>query len=154
MEFNEATYIVALEGVSIWCLRQTVKAILQGGLGHKWFPGPVEFRMKCDEIMQPVKMALTQEAREARQRDERAREAPPYVSPDEHRRVMNLIAATRRERESRKAAERAPELVISDEERDDRLRRILALKDRPGITQEEIATRGVVERRLNQEETP
>lgn len=64
----EASYFLALEGVTRYGLSTAVKAILQNALGHAFFPSPPELRGQCDKAMQPHKEAREREYRRERDR--------------------------------------------------------------------------------------
>lgn len=72
LEFDEAVYIVALEGVTKWGLREAVRSILQGGLDHSFYPAAPEFRMHCNAIMRPVIEKIEKERREHLLREQEA----------------------------------------------------------------------------------
>jgi hypothetical protein len=88
----EASYFLALEGVTKYGLSTAVKAILQNALGHAFFPSPPELRGQCDNAMQPHKEAREREYR--RERDkypyEGRRERP--LTNDERARAAALMA--------------------------------------------------------------
>lgn len=63
-------YFVALEGVSRYALGEAVKTIIRGGLGHTFFPSPVELRQQCDKAI----ASHLEAARRIRQREQQARE--------------------------------------------------------------------------------
>lgn len=48
---NLAGYLIALDGVTRYGLTTAVKAILQGALGHAFYPSPPELRLQCNEAM-------------------------------------------------------------------------------------------------------
>lgn len=48
---DSAAYVVALKGATFYGLKEAVTAILQGALGHTFFPSPVELRQQCDKAM-------------------------------------------------------------------------------------------------------
>jgi hypothetical protein len=50
---NREAYYLALEGVTAYGLKEAVKSILQGSLGHGFFPAPPELRMQCNKTMEP-----------------------------------------------------------------------------------------------------
>ncbi len=52
-DMDRDMYFVALEGVSRYALSEAVKSIIKGGLGHTFFPSPVEFRQQCNKAMEP-----------------------------------------------------------------------------------------------------
>lgn len=47
----DASYQIALDGVTRYGLSEAVKAILKGSLGHRFYPNAVELRMECDKAM-------------------------------------------------------------------------------------------------------
>jgi hypothetical protein len=51
-EFDQQVYFLALDGTTRYGLAEAVKAIVQGALGHAFFPSPPELRMQCDKAMQ------------------------------------------------------------------------------------------------------
>lgn len=69
-EMDRRMYFVALEGVTRYALGEAVKAIIRGGLGHTFFPSPVELRQQCDKAIAPHLEA----ERRIRQREQQARE--------------------------------------------------------------------------------
>jgi len=72
---NKAAYYLALEGVSAFALKGAVKSILQGSLGHGFFPSPPELRIQCKKVMEPFEWEMERRRRQ-RQRDS---ERPPTV---------------------------------------------------------------------------
>jgi len=70
-----------LEGVTGPVLAAAVRAILQGALGHGFYPSPPELRIQCDAIQRLRQQVADRERRIARQREE-AR-AFPAVSHSE-----------------------------------------------------------------------
>ena len=52
VELSEASYFVALEGVTRYGLGEAVKNILRGALNHAFFPSPPELRIQCDKAME------------------------------------------------------------------------------------------------------
>ena len=69
-ELDRKMYHVALEGVSRYALNEAVKAIIRGGLGHTFFPSPVEFRQQCEKAIEPH----IRQAERIRRREEQARD--------------------------------------------------------------------------------
>jgi hypothetical protein len=72
-QVDKASYYLALDGVTRYGLSEAVKSIIRGGLGHTFFPSPVELRLACDRAQQPVRdmqrrITMTEENR--RDRDE------------------------------------------------------------------------------------
>lgn len=75
-EFDAAVYVVALDGVTQWALREAIRSILQGGLGHTFFPAAPELRMHCEKIYAPVLDRHNRMERERREREEAAEFRP------------------------------------------------------------------------------
>ena len=50
IETRKAAYLIALEGVSAWGLKEATKAILAGSLGHRWMPSPSELRIEIERL--------------------------------------------------------------------------------------------------------
>lgn len=93
LDFDEAIYIVALDGVTLWSLMEAVKSIIRGGLGHSFFPAPPEFRMHCNALMQPVYDRFERLERERRDREENASvENLPPRTEAERQRARELMA--------------------------------------------------------------
>lgn len=66
-------YHVALDGVSRYALNEAVKAIIRGGLGHTFFPSPVEMRQQCEKAIEPhIRQADRIRRREEQERDNAA----------------------------------------------------------------------------------
>lgn len=70
---DQHMYLMALYGVTRYSLSEAVKSIIRGGLGHTFFPTPVELKMECDRAQRPVldmqrRITVTEENR--RDRDE------------------------------------------------------------------------------------
>jgi hypothetical protein len=88
----EASYFLALEGVTKYGLSTAVKAILQNALGHAFFPSPPELRGQCDKAMQPHKEARERAYRRDRDKYpcEGRRERP--LTDDERARAAALMA--------------------------------------------------------------
>lgn len=70
LELARDMYFVALEGVTRYALGEAVKSIIRGGLGHTFFPSPVELRQQCDKAVAPHLEA----ERRVRQREQQMRE--------------------------------------------------------------------------------
>lgn len=69
-DLDRKMYQVALNGVSRYALNEAVKAVVRGGLGHTFFPSPVELRQQCEKAMEPH----YREAERVRIREAQARE--------------------------------------------------------------------------------
>lgn len=52
-EVVDASYFIALEGVTRYGLTKAVIAVLQNALGHPFYPQPPELRGLCDKAMVP-----------------------------------------------------------------------------------------------------
>lgn len=89
-EFDEAVYMVALEGVTRYGLSEAVRKIVQGALGHGFFPNPVELRMQCDKAMSfHREMRERIERRQALER-ERIPERAPLTEAEKARQVERM----------------------------------------------------------------
>lgn len=111
LDLAEASYFVALDGVTKYGLAEAVKAILQNALGHAFFPSPPELRGQCDKAMEPHR-----QAREEAYRREKSlyREVPRRTGPvtDEERErakalMARLNASFEKDKQSAQEAERA-----------------------------------------------
>lgn len=93
-EFDAAVYVVALDGVTQWALREAIRSVLQGGLGHTFFPAAPELRMHCEKVYAPVLDRLDREARERRAREEAAEFRPVEPkTPEQKARASAAYAA-------------------------------------------------------------
>lgn len=70
-QIEKASYYLALEGVTRYGLSEAVRAILQGKLGHAFFPSPPELRQQCDKAMEGHRWHRERERRETRYINER-----------------------------------------------------------------------------------
>jgi len=127
-EFDQATFFVALDGVTRYGLAEAVKAILQNALGHAFFPSPPELRGQCDKAMQWHE----DEARRIRHQERIAAERiPPRVEPTPEQKarvaaaheqfLASIDAGKTADREAQILAERA------------------SIRDRFGMTDETLA---------------
>ncbi|MEQ1941935.1 hypothetical protein ABMA32_05860 [Mesorhizobium sp. VNQ89] len=73
-QLNKAAYYIALEGVSGFALRSAVKRILQGSLGHGFFPSPPDLRLQCNQVMEPYVLEMQRSRRKSRIAEELPRE--------------------------------------------------------------------------------
>lgn len=90
---DKAAYYLALDGVTRWGLSEAVKAILQGRLGHAFFPSPPELRMECDKAMEwheQERQRVIRREQIERERREHAPKAEP--SPEARARVAAAYA--------------------------------------------------------------
>lgn len=62
-EVSTEVFLIALDGVTVHALQEATQAILRGKLGHAFHPSPPEFRLLCNQMMQPVYDELTKERR-------------------------------------------------------------------------------------------
>lgn len=109
---DKAAYYIALDGVTRHGLSEAVKAILQGKLGHTFFPSPPELRQQCDAAMEWHE----READRIRRREQMARERSPERSPlteDEKQRQEERMARFHAGINDQKAAE-AEALMASE----------------------------------------
>lgn len=88
-------YFVALEGVTRYALSEAVKAIIRGGLGHTFFPTPVELKLACDQAQRPIddmnrRVRLTDEQLRERREHERFQASK---TPEAKARVAALVAS-------------------------------------------------------------
>ncbi len=72
-DVEDASYLIALDGVTRFGLAEAVKFILRGALGHAFFPSPPELRIQCDKAMEWPE----REAERVRRREQIAREHIP-----------------------------------------------------------------------------
>ena len=95
-ERDEATFAIALDGVTRHGLFEAVRAILQGALGHAFFPNPPELRMQCDKAMEHHKSMRELIARRERVKRERPLPVPPLTAEQQARReeVMRRFHAS------------------------------------------------------------
>lgn len=84
---DKAAYYLALDGVRLHGLQVAVRAILQGALGHVFFPNPAELRIQCDKAMQHHVWMRDRIARQEQMRRERPPERGP-LSPEERERQI------------------------------------------------------------------
>ena len=111
---NREAYFIAVEGVTRYALYTAVTNILQGSLGHVFFPNPVELRQQCDAAMRPIHEQGQRELIRRQMRAEtvrrRARREP---TPDEKARVQAMVDGVHRRCDSIRAetARREPPLL-------------------------------------------
>jgi hypothetical protein len=79
---DKAAYYLALENVTRFGLAEAVKAILQGQLGHAFFPSPPELRIQCDRAMEHHKQMRERIARQERIASERLPDIPPRTADE------------------------------------------------------------------------
>src|SRR5690606_1149663 len=91
-EISEAGYMVALEGVTRYGLREAVRSILKGGLNHAFFPSPPELRIQCDKAMEwPERQRERQIRAERMEQERREYSVDRKRSPEEIARVKALM---------------------------------------------------------------
>jgi hypothetical protein len=81
-QVDKAAYYLALENVTRFGLAEAVKAILQGQLGHAFFPSPPELRIQCDRAMEYHKQMRERIARQERIASERLPDIPPRTADE------------------------------------------------------------------------
>lgn len=68
-----AAYKIALDGVTANALAKAVRRILQGVLGHGFFPFAPEFRQQCDRVMRQLSAATEWDRKVHNEIEERKR---------------------------------------------------------------------------------
>lgn len=106
---HKAAYFLALQGVTRYGLQEAVKSILQGALGHAFFPSPPELRIQCDKAMEHHVSMRNRIARQEQIRRERPPEPPPLTA-DAKERQRQRMAAFHASLDSGKSAEEAAKL--------------------------------------------
>lgn len=108
-ETDEASYYLALNGVTKHGLFEAVKAALQHKLGHTFFPSPAELRMLCDKAMEHHVGMRERIARQEQIRRERPAELPPLdeAAKERQRKRMEAFEASHN---NGKAAEEAAKI--------------------------------------------
>jgi hypothetical protein len=81
-QVDKAAYYLALENVTRYGLAEAVKAILQGQLGHAFFPSPPELRKLYDKAMEYHKQMRERIARQERIASERLPDIPPRTADE------------------------------------------------------------------------
>lgn len=94
-EVEFAAYEAAIEGVKACDLGAAVKSILQGALGHAFFPAPPELRMRCDAIREQRIAEAAKQLQRDRQREEAAAFTRREPTPEAKARVADLMAKFR-----------------------------------------------------------
>lgn len=89
-DLDLAAYNVALEGIVSDTLATAVRRILQGSLGHGFFPSPPELRIECNRIIQTQADEHARQLRQSRLREEVVRHQIPQHSPEERNRVQKI----------------------------------------------------------------
>lgn len=79
-----------MDGTTQHGLFEAVKAILQGALGHAFFPSPPEFRIQCDEAMKHHVSMRDRVARQEQIRRERPAELPPLTDDAKERQRLRM----------------------------------------------------------------
>lgn len=93
--FDKAVFFLALDGVTRHGLVMAVKAILQGKLGHGFFPSPPELRLQCDAAMRAHEAERERIWRRERLRREADEFRPVHHSPEERARVAGIMSSFR-----------------------------------------------------------
>jgi hypothetical protein len=84
-EIDEATYYLALDGVTRHGLFEAVKAVHRNALGHPFFPAPSELRGLCDKAMKAHEDMRERAHRQERIRSERPPDRPPLTEAEKQR---------------------------------------------------------------------
>lgn len=90
VQFDKQVYLMALDGVTKYGFATAIKAVLQGKLGHTFFPSAPELRMKCDEAMKPIIDSVAKAMRERKEREEAAAFKPVHHTDAEKARVSQI----------------------------------------------------------------
>lgn len=106
-ELDLAAYHVALDDVSATGLAEAVRRILQGALGHGFFPSPPELRIECDRIARAEASERARLMEERKRREEAATYSPPQHSLEARRRVQAMVDAFHRGLDAPEARRRA-----------------------------------------------
>lgn len=88
---NREAYYLALEGVTSYALKTAEKAILQGILGHSFFPSPPELRIQCNKAMEPYEWERERAKRRTLLESESLKPLPPKTAAAKER-VSRLYA--------------------------------------------------------------
>ncbi|MDE2104326.1 MAG: hypothetical protein KGL39_44220 [Patescibacteria group bacterium] len=91
-DIDRATYFIALDGVTCHALSGAVRAILQGALGHAFFPSPPELRIECNKVHAEVMRERERQYRLELQAKEAARFRPVVHDPQSQARVADIHA--------------------------------------------------------------
>lgn len=111
-------YHVALDGVSRYALNEAVKAIIRGGLGHTFFPSPVEFRQQCEKAMEPH----IRQADRIRRREQQAKDNAEFErviasrTPEAIARQQAAYAAYCEQYKASKPVSTEPSVVLDPEQ--------------------------------------
>lgn len=89
-DVEKAAYYLALDGVTRHSLAEAVKAILQGALGHAFFPSPPELRMQCDRAMEHHVRMRDRVERRARIERDRIPDRRPLSDEERARQVERM----------------------------------------------------------------
>lgn len=101
---DKAAYYLALDGVTLHGLHKAVRGILQGSLGHVFFPNPAELRIECDKAMAHHKRMQERIARQERIRRETPPSRPP-LTPEQQIRREAVMASFNAAQEALKEAD-------------------------------------------------
>lgn len=109
---DKASYYLALDGVTRHGLSGAVRSILQGRLGHGFFPSPPELRIQCDKAMDHHRWERDRAHREDRYaRERRENNAIAQRSPEavarQQRAYQAFLSGIEEERSNSIEAERA-----------------------------------------------
>lgn len=93
-----------MEGTTQHGLFEAVRAIIQNGLGHAFFPSPPELRMMCDEAMKHHVEMRNRIHRQEHIRRERVPELPPLDEAAKERQRKRMEAFHARIDDGKEAA--------------------------------------------------
>lgn len=147
-EINKV-YSFALAGLAGYALNKTIRRIIQGEIEGitAFIPTPPELA----KLTRAEQAKITEDLIRAKATAEAMRpQEQVKVTAEGKARIRELLAQFRIDNEARKARERgtlAPDLPLTPE-RENELRRMLALKDADNITAEQLAFRRRIEMKL------
>lgn len=92
-ELDLMAFRIALEGVKAADLSAAVRAVLQGALGHAFFPAPPELRLQCNAAMDVRASEAARDLKRKRDVEERAALRRIEHSPEQRARVAAMHRA-------------------------------------------------------------
>ena len=107
-EMDLAAYRVALDRTHVGDLAGAIRSILQGALGHAFFPSPPELRIECDKQADGRAKVVARKMRRLRELEERA-QYPAVEHSDEAK--ARVAAIYRRFNEQRETVSAEDELA-------------------------------------------
>lgn len=89
---EDASYSIAMQGMTRWGLERATENMLQNSLGHPFFPSPAELRAQYDAAMAPLLEQRKAESRQAEiERQRQENKLPGRRSPEELARHAALM---------------------------------------------------------------